>query len=171
MTANEIENLVLKYGDDLYRFCCHLTLGRDMADELYQETFLKAVQLSHKLDEGGNPKSYLMGIAANLWKNYIHKKARRHSIAPQVELEETLSEEKNDILDDIMEKEILLEMKKSLCKLSEKYRMVFILFYAEEQSIEEIGKLLRIPKGTVKSRLSKAREIMRKEMEAKGYEL
>ena len=62
MLVKEIEKLVYEYGDDLYRFCHYLTSDKDLADELYQETFLKAVQLSHKLDRSGNCKSFLIGI-------------------------------------------------------------------------------------------------------------
>ncbi len=174
MTVKEVENLVFEYGDDLYRFCFHLTSNLDLTDELYQETFLKAVQLSHRLDEGGNPKSYLMGIAINIWKNINHKRTRRNSILPEVDYEEMIekvSDSHSDILEDYVEKELIIEMHKSVNKLSEKHRMVFVLFYAQEQSIEEISHILHIPKGTVKSRLSKARDIIRKEMEAKGYEI
>ncbi len=174
MTVNEVENLVFEYGDDLYRFCWHLTSNRDLADELYQETFLKAVQLSHKLDLGGNVKSYLMGIAVNIWKNYMHKKARRNAILPETDYEEQVgkvADISNDILEYVVEKELINEMRMAVNNLKEKQRIVFILYYAEEFSINEISQMLHIPKGTVKSRLAKARAILRKEMEAKGYEI
>ncbi len=174
MTVNEIENLVFKYGDDLYRFCYHLTSNRDLADELYQETFLKAVQMSNKLDKNGNLKSYLMGIAINIWKNIVHKKARRNAILHEVDYEEEvgrISDTQKDILEDYAEKELLREMRKEIKKLPAKQKIVFVLYYGEEQSVEDISQMLHIPKGTVKSRLAKAREILRKEMEAKGYEI
>ena len=174
MTVKEVENLVFEYGDDIYRFCCHLTSNRDYADELYQETFLKAVQLSNKLDLAGNVKSYLMGISINLWKNYIHKKARRNAILPESDYEEQIGKitvTTNDILEDVVEKELINEMRKVVNNLNEKQKIVFILYYAEEFSINEISQMLHIPKGTVKSRLAKARDILRKEMEAKGYEI
>ena len=78
MTTEEIEHIVYDYGGDIYRFCRYLTSNNDMADELYQETFLKATQLSSKLKRGGNIKSFLMGIAANIWKNHLKKNARRN---------------------------------------------------------------------------------------------
>lgn len=58
MLVKEIEELVYEYGDDLYRYCYHLTSNKELADELYQETFLKAVQLSHRLNRSGNCKSH-----------------------------------------------------------------------------------------------------------------
>lgn len=50
MTTEEMEVLVNEYGTSLYRFCCHLTGNVPEAEDLYQDTFLKTVELSHKLD-------------------------------------------------------------------------------------------------------------------------
>ena len=72
MTTEEMEVLVNEYGTSLYRFCCHLTGNVPEAEDLYQDTFLKTVELSHKLDRCGDGKSkrnYLIGISVNLWKN------------------------------------------------------------------------------------------------------
>lgn len=173
MNITEIEALVYEYGDDLYRFCCYLTSNRDHADELYQETFLKAIQLHHKLDRSGNCKSYLLGIAVNLWRNYQHKKMRRNVIFPEVDFEEHSSQipdSNADLLETYLKKELLHEVKEAVCRLKDKHRLVILLYYVESLSVQEISTLLHIPKGTVLSRLAKARENLRKEMEEKGYE-
>lgn len=115
-----------------------------------------------------------MGIAANLWKNYVRKKARRNEILPEVDYEEQLNEIKGletDILEDYIEDELCASIKRAVNQLPEKQRLVVILHYAQELSTEEISHALHIPKGTVLSRLAKARENLKKEMEAKGYEL
>lgn len=174
MSTKEIENLVYEYGDDIYRFCCYLTSNRDMADELYQETFLKAVQLSNKLNRSGNCKSFLMGIATNLWKNYIRKKTRRNVILPEVGYDEQIDQVKDigtDVLEAYVESELINEVKLAVNRLPEKQRLVVLLYYAESLSTVEISHILHIPKGTVLSRLAKARENLKKEMEAKGYEV
>lgn len=174
MSTKEIENLVYEYGDDVYRFCCYLTSNRDMADELYQETFLKAVQLSHKLDRSGNCKSFLMGIATNLWKNIIRKKMRRNAILPEVDYEDCVNQVKDvsaDVLEDYVENELIREVKLAVNHLPEKQKIVVLLYYAENIPTEDIGRILHIPKGTVLSRLAKARENLKKEMEVKGYEI
>ena len=64
-----------------------------------------------------------------------------------------------------MKEEQLELLRKCVDNLPEKQRQVITLFYAGELSLEEISKVLKIPKGTVKSRLHKAKEELRKEME------
>ena len=174
MTIEEIEQLVYDYGNDVYKFCCHLTLERDRADELYQETFLKAVELRHMVNRSGNPKSYLLGISVNLWKNYVKKEKNRNRLVPKLDLEdgvEARAVSGEDILDECVKKEMLDTVKGLVSNLPEKQKMVVILYYGQNLSTEEIGRILHIPKGTVMSRLSKARENLKKEMEAKGYEV
>lgn len=174
MTTEEIENIVYDYGEDLYRFCRYLTSDNDMADELYQETFLKATQLSSRLKRSGNIKSFLMGIASNIWKNYLKKNARRNEILPQGEYDENIKnvcDGKSDILETFVENEILNDVRLAINNLKDKQRIVVILYYCEDFTTEEIGRMLHIRKGTVLSRLAKARKIIKKEMEMKGYEV
>ena len=54
-------------------FCCHLTGNVQEAEELYQDTFLKAVELMKNIDYENNPKSFLISIALRLWKNKKRK--------------------------------------------------------------------------------------------------
>ena len=107
MSSQEMEQIIQEYGDDIYRFCFHLTGSREEADDLYQDTFVKAIQLRHRLDSSGNVKSYLMGVAANLWKNQVKKQRRREEIVPEVSFEQTgwTIGEGTDPLDDYMGKE------------------------------------------------------------------
>ena len=163
----------MQYGDDIYRFCFHITGSREEADDLYQDTFVKAIQLRHRLDSSGNVKSYLMGIATNLWKNHIKKKKRRAEIAPEVSLEHTdwTIGEGTDPLGDYMKKERVRLLLQAVRQLPEKQRIVVVLHYTQDYSASEIAKILHIPRGTVLSRLSKARENIKRELEGKGYEV
>lgn len=174
MTTEEIENIVYKYGEDIYRFCRYLASDTDMAQELYQETFLKAVQFSNKIKASDNVKSYLMGITSNIWKNYIRKNARRNKILRPVDYDENIEQipcGSSDILETFVENEVLNQVRCAIEKLPDRQRLVVILHYSENLTTEEISKILHIPKGTVLSRLSKARKILKKEMEMKGYEV
>ena len=80
MSSQEMEQIIQEYGDDVYRFCFHLTGSREEADDLYQDTFVKAIQIGHRLDRGGNIRSFLMGISVNLWKNRRKKDKRRREL-------------------------------------------------------------------------------------------
>ena len=81
MTHVEMEQFIAEYGADIYSFCCCLTGNRQEADDLYQETFLRAVEKQKHLDMAGNPKSYLLSTAVYLWKNHRRKAGWRKRIA------------------------------------------------------------------------------------------
>ena len=77
MTIEDLNHLITEYGKHIYSFCCNLTGSRFEADDLYQDTILKAVELRHRLDSSGNPKSFLMGISVKIWQNHKKKYAIR----------------------------------------------------------------------------------------------
>lgn len=173
MPSEEMENIVNFYGDDIYRFCFHVTGKREEAEDLYQDTFIKAVQLRHKLNRSGNVKSYLMGIAVNLWKNNLRKNKRRNEIMPEISFEnlQWAIGEVSDPLDDYMVKELKKTLGRAVNHLPEKQRIVVLLHYTQDYSAKEISEILHIPRGTVLSRLAKARENIKIELEGKGYEV
>lgn len=173
MSSEEMEEWVTLYGDDVYRFCFHLTGKREETEDLYQDTFVKAVQLSHRLDRSGNVKSYLMGIAANLWKNQLRKNGRRREILPQVSYEEVEYGTKavSNLLEDYLTKELKMLLMEVVDLLPEKQKVVVLLHYTQDYTASEIAEILHIPRGTVLSRLAKARAKIRSELEGRGYEV
>ena len=93
MKVTELEKCIELYGKDIYAFCRQLTYSRQEADELYQDTFLKVMELLYKIKMEDNPKSYILSIALRLWKNSKRKYARRRQIADM----ESLTEEEQGI--------------------------------------------------------------------------
>lgn len=175
MTIQELEQFIETYGADIYSFCVYLTGSKAEAEELYQDTFLKAMELLDKIQKEGNPKSYLLSVAIRLWKNRNRKISRRNGIA-QMESEEPIetvpsgTEKRSEVEDNLLKKEEIRYVQTALRKLPEKYRIPLCLYYGEELTTEEIAGCLRIPQGTVKSRLYKGREKMKEALEAAGYD-
>lgn len=174
MDIEDIESLISEHGNMIYKFCIKITQNKDDGEDLYQQTFMKAVELKHKLDKNNNPRSFLISVAVKIWKNSVRKNNRRKIIAPSINIDE---HELMDIKDpeinteqSILNKETEEEVNLVVNKLEDKFKLPIIMYYTVEMSIEEIAKLLKIPKGTVKSRLHKAREIIKKELEVIGYE-
>ena len=170
MDACDVELLVEQYGDNLYRYCRSITYTLEDAEDLYQQTFLKAFELHKRISLNRNPKSWLMSVATNIWRNHKSSYARHERIAPTisseeegVQIEDIRSE--NDMLEQMIKKEEINRLKKCVDRLPDKQRQVILLFYAGELSLEDIANALKIPKGTVKSRLNKARVQLRKEMD------
>ncbi len=92
MHMSDLENCIELYGRDIYSFCCFLTCRRQEADDLYQDTFLTAAEIIGRLDAGGNPKSALLSIAVNLWRNRCRKLSLRQRITGPVASLELLRE-------------------------------------------------------------------------------
>lgn len=167
MTIQELEQCIALYGKDIYSFCRHLTKNQEDADELYQDTFLEAIKKLKDIRYQDNPKSYLLSIALRLWKNRIRKMAWRNRIAPRVsdeELTETLKVEE-DSLSRMMWDEEKKMLWKAIDKLPDSMRIPVLLYYMEELSVSQIGNLLSLPQGTIKSRLYHARKQLEKELE------
>ena len=174
MTVFELEQCIETYGKEIYSFCLYLTGAREWADELYQDTFLTAMEHITQLhnEAGTNLKSYLLSVAIRLWKNKRRKAAWRRRIAPEQSMDapggEVLTGETE--LTDSIETEVLRaeerrQVQRAVDTLPEKYRVVVLLYYMEELPLAQIASLLHIPSGTVKSRLHQARKLLRQQLE------
>lgn len=170
MTKQELESCIHEYGTDIYSFCCHLTYSRQEADDLYQDTFLKAIELNEKIDYTDNPKSYLLSIALRIWKNRKRKFTWRKRIADvrpiieEADMQCSIPEE-SSLEQQILGKETQKLVRQAVNRLPQRFRVIVLLFYMEELSVAQIAKLLKIPEGTVKSRLYQARKLLKKELE------
>ncbi len=171
----DINELVKLHGKAVYGFCCKLTKNRDDADDLYQETFLKALELHHKINKDNNPKGFLISIAIKLWKNNRRKYARRQRIAPTEELiahENVVTNSVPTPEDIVITNELCTAIQAAAEKLSNKLKIPLYMYYTAEMSNEDIASSLNIPEGTVKSRLHKARKKLKEilDLEAGKYE-
>lgn len=172
MEAREIERCINEFGTDVYRFCLKLCMNREDADDLYQQTFLKALESSFTMEWEGNPRAFFFALAHNQWKSGRRKEARRRAIAPCTNIED---EQENsirsgeDIEEDYFRREMLSEISRIIQALPDKFRIPLTLFYLFEFKVEQIGRMTGKPPGTVKSRLFKGRKMIKKRLEEAGY--
>ncbi len=177
MEKRELEACINEYGKDIYSFCRHLACDRQEAEDLYQDTFLKAVELEWKIDFQSNPKSWLLSVALRLWKNRKRKYAWRRRIADlcplmeEKDLESQLSgkEQAASCEEKMLAMEERLAVTSAVARLPERLRTVVLLYYMEELPAKEIARIIGIPPGTVLSRLHKARKILKNELESDFY--
>lgn len=169
MKQEELENYINAFSKDLYSFCCGLTRSRQQADDLYQNTFLKMYELGDRLDIKTNPKSCIMGIAMNLYRNDKRKLSVRQRITGTgVSIDETadIASDNGQTTEDMMlAKEEQRIVREAVGKLPDKYRIPILLYYMEEFSMPEVASLTKLPVGTVKSRLHRAKKILREKLE------
>lgn len=168
MTNQELEAVIAQEGKNIYSFCLQLTGNKLSADELYQDTFLRATEKLDVLHIEGNMKSYLLSVALMLWKNQKRKFAWRNRIAPIETFREETGDamgEAEDVLQDVLREEQCKLVRKAVDSLPDKYRVPVLLYYMEEMTVSEVADVLKIPPGTVKSRLSNARKRLESELE------
>ena len=176
MTTEELEQLAHTYGDSIYGFCLHLTGYPEYADDLYQDTFLKAIEVQHKIKMSGSEqdwlsaKNYIIGIAIRLWKKTISKERKRAYDITLEDCQEYLAYP-DKLTSQIEKKELYDHLYQTTGKLPDKLKLVIYMHYFLEMSTEEIASILHLPKGTVKSRLFCARKQIAKGMEEMGYEI
>ena len=90
MNIKELEDCIYTYCKDIFALCKQLTSSHYEAEELYQDTFLKAIELKSKTNEQHNPRSNLASITIRLWNNKRRKYAWRQRIAPTEQLHEQI---------------------------------------------------------------------------------
>lgn len=170
MTKQELELCIDKYGKDIYSFCKHLTNNPLEADDLYQDTFLRVVVLKEKIEYGNNSKSYFLSIALRIWRNKKRKFAWRKRIADVQPIVDERDAELGEALELSLEERITSKEKDMLVRMAvsrlpEKLKITVLLFYMEDLSTAQISEVMKIPVGTVLSRLHQARKILKKDLE------
>lgn len=166
-----INELIEELGNGLWTFCLRLTENRIEAEDLYQDTILKALELKDRLDYDNNPRAFIYSLAVSINKNRFRKFFRRMRIAPISEVElASLKDTSRSTEDELVQLEEKTRLDLAIEKLNKVQRPVILMYYMEDMSIREISDYLKIPEGTVKSRLNTARKNLRRELEDLDYE-
>jgi RNA polymerase sigma-70 factor (ECF subfamily) len=168
----EFEATVLPLRDELKKAALRLTHSPESAEDLVQETLMHAYRGFGQFKRGTNLKGWLMRIMLNLFiSHYRHQQRTVPTVSLEGLLEELeLAEENADLLLDeaISPEEIVMaqvmddEVAKALEQLPDNFREIVILCDIEGLSYAEAAEVLGIPIGTVRSRLSRARETLRR---------
>lgn len=160
MHSDIFEKYIEKYGTDIYSFCVYLTRNKNDAEDLYQQTFLTAVE-KDELVGVQNPKSYFISIAVNLWNNqkrkFLWRKKKADIVYFQDDNLEQLADHAQTVEEQVLRQEEIESVRKCIIGLPDKMRIVILLYYRENLTIDEIALLLKIPSGTVKSRMHQAK--------------
>ena len=165
--------LVHRYRDKLIRYLYGFTGDLDDAEDLVQETFLKVYIKKDSYREIAKFSTWLYTIAGNLAKTDLRKIKRRKtgtfsslkkSDGREFEPPELIDDRKNNSVDENEEKII----KESLLELEEDFRNIIILRENQELSYDIISKILKLPLGTVKSRINRGKLKLREILIKKG---
>jgi RNA polymerase sigma-70 factor (ECF subfamily) len=168
----EFEELALPHIDSLYNFALKLTGNVTEAEDLVQETYLKAYRFFHKYKKNTYIKAWLFRILKNTFINIYRRKKKEpekidfNSVEKFIDqLTDTNSSIfKDDISNDMLKDILNDEVKLAVDALPEEFRTVILLFDIEGFSYQEIAGILGCPVGTVMSRLHRGRKILYKNL-------
>jgi len=168
------EGDAMQYTRQLYSAAMRMTRNPSDAEDLVQETFLKAYRAYHTFEEGTNLKAWLYRILTNTYINKYRKDSRRPSEVDLGSVEDLYlyrnigSEESAEAArtteDLVLEGLVESDIKKAVEDLPENFRLPVLLADLEGFSYKEIAEILDIPIGTVMSRLHRGRKAMQKSL-------
>lgn len=153
----EFQEITYPYMKELHAVAIRLTKNQDEAEDLIQDTYIKAFRFFHRFQKGTNAKAWLFKIMIRLfYTRYRQKKLElvRTDITDQTDLISSEADPENVYLEKLVDKEIL----DAIDKLPEQFRTVLLLADVEELSYNEISQIIKIPIGTIMSRLHRARK-------------
>lgn len=134
---------------------------------MYQQTFLVAVE-KNEIDDSRNPRSYFISIAVNIWNNhkrkYLWRKKKANIIYLQDENLEQFTEGMETVEEQILIRDEMETVRKLVDDLPDKMRIVILMYYMENMSVDEIAEVLKIPSGTVKSRMHQAKNRLKERL-------
>jgi RNA polymerase sigma factor (sigma-70 family) len=167
------QKLMDKYHDAIFNFIYRMVRDREQVEDLTQEAFIKAFGSLGSFNEEFAFSTWLYKIATNNSIDYIRKKKlQMFSIDKPIESKD--SDFSFELPDDSYEadKELIIDQRAAMLNeaiglLPEKYRTVIRLRHVEERSYEEIAKQLKLPIGTVKAHIFRARELLYKQLKRK----
>jgi RNA polymerase sigma factor (sigma-70 family) len=161
------EDEFLPHIHSIYNFAYRITFNEDDAKDLVQETYLKAFRFIDSFQKGTNAKAWLFRILKNSFINEFRKKSKEPAKVDYQEVETYYNSDEidqpitSDLRVEAIKEKIGDEVSVALNSLDIDFRTVIILCDLEGFTYEEMAKILDIPIGTVRSRLHRARNLLR----------
>ena len=145
-----VEDAFQKYGDRVFSAAFSICRNREDADDVVQDTFLRYHIKNLQYMDETHLKAWLLRVAINRAKDITAAFWRRNRVSLEAYMEELEFTQPED-----------RSLFRAVMALPEKYRLVLHLYYYEECSIREIASLLHTGEGTIKSRLSRGRTLLK----------
>ena len=164
--------LVRRFQGRVTNLVSRVLNDRECADDLAQEVFVRVFVHRRNYRHGSKFSTWLFTIAANLAKNEIRRRVRRRNWFSLDALQELLHDSIAQLADPTEGREATLEREqlreaigRSIATVPEKYRMALVLRDIEGLPYEEIAQVLGIPGGTVRSRINRARGMLKRKLQ------
>lgn len=160
--------MVDKYKNKVYVICFRMVGNKQEAEDLSQETFLRAYRYIGQYDMERKFSTWLFRIATNLSIDALRRRKPGVSLDAELlgteglALEAILPDNQASPDEKMVQNELETAVQKEIQRLPEKYRTAIVLKYLEDLSLKEISEIMDIPVATVKTRIHRGREQLRK---------
>ena len=159
----DLESMMRTYGNDVLRTAYMYVKDIHTAEDIFQELFIKADRNKESFRGESSVKTWLIRITVNACKDYL-KSAYNRRVTPLQEFQENALMSENDF-DGIERKETQQEVRNAVMSLPETHRDVVLCVYFQGMTVPEAAKALGLAEGTVKSRLSRAKDKLKQLLE------
>jgi RNA polymerase sigma factor (sigma-70 family) len=162
--------LVSRHKESVFHVVLRIVRNREAAADLVQETFMKAFSSLHTYRSEYRFSTWLYKIAANASIDYLRKKRiKALSLDSNIETDDgtvnlEIADDRPHPDEQLVRQEQRMSIFEAIESLPDKYRRVIVARHQEEKSYEEIAAELHIPVGTVKARIFRARELLKKKL-------
>ena len=159
------DQYINEHGSRLYGLALKLCKNREDAEDLYQETWIKAYRFIEQYDSGKEFGAWITGICVNTYRDMLRRQKWRFLYAAF-----QTTEEKDFVMASVPAEESAdySDVQEAVNALPEKYRLAIILHYYNDLDVKKTAEVLKIPEGTVKYNLHKAREILKRSLGEDG---
>lgn len=154
-TEQEINRVVEEYADTVRRICYSYMKNYHDTEDIFQTVFLKYIRTQPSFESRENEKAWFIRVTVNCCKDFLKNFFRRNTCSFQ-EIDEPFREEEHS------------QVREAVLSLPEKYRIVVYLHYYEGYTAGEIAAILGSKENTIYTRLSRGKELLRRELGGEG---
>ncbi|MBG9838877.1 RNA polymerase factor sigma C [Bacillus anthracis] len=161
---NLIDEIMNKYGQEVLQLVYSYVNNKEVAEDLTQDIFVKCYKSLHTYKGNSNLKTWLWRIAINHCKDHLKSWYNKKVIVTDDDFT-YMEGQKESVEQTVIQNAEDRELASAVMNLPIKYREVIYLFYYEELSIKEIATVIEVKENTIKTRLKKAKELLKEGLE------
>ncbi len=161
MADSDFQRLALSHLDALYNFAVYLTRSPAQAEDLVQETYLRAFRFSHRFQPGTHLRAWLFQILRNTFLTFYRLRERELPLAEDGVPDWDAPMFHEAPAEDPSVLEAHTDLERAMRRLPDEFRTVLLLAEVEGLPLEEVAQIMACPVGTVKSRIFRAKERLR----------
>ena len=167
--------LIEEYKNELFNLCFRLTFNKQDTEDLFQQTWVKAAKYAYRYEDISF-RAWLFRICVNQYKDNLRKATRRKKVVKE-DFQSTsakdyviMAAKSGETVEEQFEKKHIQALLVSkIDKLPERQKVPIVLFYYQQMKYSDIAQILKVPEGTVKSRINSAKVRLKSVLESELY--